>query len=123
MDSPQHPKGKQTVAAIALSTAVWTLSVVPVALVLVAWGAPWWAATLGGFILGEFAGAFIVWWFLESVVGIDSWLLTALGAGVGFVIWNGLYLLGVTAVSALCGIQVRPPSLLRRKRTTRLNRR
>lgn len=92
----------------------------PVALVVSAWGAPWWATVLlglaGGLVFGDLAGGFMAWYLLESVAGVDSWLLLSLGAGVGVLAWSGVCSMALLAAFALFQVRVRPPTLRRWKR-------
>jgi len=92
----------------------------PVALVVSAWGAPWWAAPpLGlavGLVFGDLAGGFVAWYLLESVAGVDNLLLLSLGAGVGVVAWSGMCSMALLAAFALFQVRARPAALLRWRR-------
>ena len=103
-----------------------SLHAAPVALFCMVLGAPWWIAVpvglAGGLVLGDLTGGVLAWLILEAV-GIDSWPMLVVGAGVGAAIWSGLCTMVQVAVFALSQVRIKAPALLRWRRRTDLQNR
>ena len=80
-----------------ISWGLLAIKVVPVVLIVLDWGAPWWVALPVGLILCDLVGGFLTWWLLESVAGVSNWLLLGIASGVGICVWYMPYSLLLAA--------------------------